>query len=411
MKTYFKAFFLLLLIYSCTPEEELFFGALTTQVQPANSGTIGRISKSNSNVVQLYAVPAEYYFFKGWKPENSSDPLITENNIFVVMDTDKIVTAVFELKDTDEDGVTDDIDLCPNTPNGETVDSNGCNKKTFVPDDIFEQYLIDRGWDDVLDNYVLTSNIDDKTHVYLYNKGIEDLTGIEDFSSLQYLDVRYNKFTSLDLSKNTNLETLYCGNNNQLTSLNLGTNTTLSYLNAKYTSLTSLDLRGNTGLTNIDLYNYYYRTLTSLILGQKPNLTTLNVGYNKLTSLDVSGCPNLQSLKAYYNDLTSLNLGTISSLTYLHIIYNELTSLDLSRSINLQTVYAYHNELTSLDVSNNAALTYINVTSQYYHDASNTLIYTLECLKVSQTQLDNINNHTLNFFESSPTVNWTTSCN
>ena len=29
--------------------------------------------------------------------------------------------------DTDGDGVTDDADLCPNTPSGESVDSNGCS--------------------------------------------------------------------------------------------------------------------------------------------------------------------------------------------------------------------------------------------------------------------------------------------
>ena len=29
--------------------------------------------------------------------------------------------------DTDGDGVTDDVDLCPDTPNGETVDSDGCS--------------------------------------------------------------------------------------------------------------------------------------------------------------------------------------------------------------------------------------------------------------------------------------------
>ena len=34
--------------------------------------------------------------------------------------------------DTDEDGVTDDIDQCPDTPNGESVDANGCPLPLFV---------------------------------------------------------------------------------------------------------------------------------------------------------------------------------------------------------------------------------------------------------------------------------------
>jgi len=35
-------------------------------------------------------------------------------------------------KDTDGDGVTDDLDQCPNTPTGETVDANGCPLPLFV---------------------------------------------------------------------------------------------------------------------------------------------------------------------------------------------------------------------------------------------------------------------------------------
>ena len=35
--------------------------------------------------------------------------------------------------------------------------------QTYVPDDNFEQALIDQGYDDVLDDYVLTENISDLT--------------------------------------------------------------------------------------------------------------------------------------------------------------------------------------------------------------------------------------------------------
>ena len=36
--------------------------------------------------------------------------------------------------DTDGDGVFDDVDLCPNTPNGETVDENGCSNSQLDDD-------------------------------------------------------------------------------------------------------------------------------------------------------------------------------------------------------------------------------------------------------------------------------------
>ena len=38
-------------------------------------------------------------------------------------------------KDTDGDGVTDDIDQCPNTPSGETVDAYGCSDSQVDTDE------------------------------------------------------------------------------------------------------------------------------------------------------------------------------------------------------------------------------------------------------------------------------------
>ncbi|TCP23701.1 hypothetical protein EV195_108174 [Tenacibaculum skagerrakense] len=60
-------------------------------------------------------------------------------------------------------------------------------QNTYVPDDNFEQALIDLGYDNVLDDYVLTSNITNVTSLQISNKGIQDLTGIESFTSLQQL--------------------------------------------------------------------------------------------------------------------------------------------------------------------------------------------------------------------------------
>jgi len=59
---------------------------------------------------------------------------------------------------------------------------------TYVPNDNFEQALINLGFDNVLDDFVQTSSID--TVKGLQNLGgwnISDLTGIEDFSLLEYL--------------------------------------------------------------------------------------------------------------------------------------------------------------------------------------------------------------------------------
>ena len=52
-----------------------------------------------------------------------------------------------------------------------------------MPDDNFEQTLIDLGHDDFLDNYVITNNISGITSLDINAKNISDLTGIEDFAS------------------------------------------------------------------------------------------------------------------------------------------------------------------------------------------------------------------------------------
>ena len=129
---------------------------------------------------------------------------------------------------------------------------------TYVPDDNFEQALIDLGYDDVLDDYVLTENISGVTDLEVNNKGISDLTGVEDFTALTYLNCRDNNLTELDLSANTALRNLCCylssascsyGVTNQITELDVTNNTALTSLNCYSNLLTALDVSANTALT------------------------------------------------------------------------------------------------------------------------------------------------------------------
>ena len=75
---------------------------------------------------------------------------------------------------------------------------------TYVPDDNFEQALIDLGYDSgALDNFVPTPNIKSLTSLNVSNKNISDLTGIAAFSALQTLDVSNNVgLITIDITKN-----------------------------------------------------------------------------------------------------------------------------------------------------------------------------------------------------------------
>ena len=83
-------------------------------------------------------------------------------------------------------------------------------QKTYVPDNNFEQALIDAGYDDALDDSVLTANISGVTSLSVEDKQISDLTGIEGFTALELLYCENNQLTTLDVSNNTALTSLYC---------------------------------------------------------------------------------------------------------------------------------------------------------------------------------------------------------
>ena len=204
----------------------------------------------------------------------------------------------------------------------------GFGQQTYVPDDNFEQALINLGYDNVLDDYVLTANINSVSSLTVGGQNIADLTGIEDFTALTEL---------------------YCYSN-QLTSLNVSQNTALTYLYCDYNQLTSLDVSGATALAELWCFS---NQLTSLDVSQNTALTELYCMNNQLSSLDVSQNTALTILYCWNNQLTSLNVSQNTALTNLHCGYNQLTSLDVrnGNNTNFTDFYAYNNpNLYCIDV-------------------------------------------------------------
>tara|TARA_B100002052_G_C15623428_1_gene480734 strand:+ start:48 stop:551 length:504 start_codon:yes stop_codon:yes gene_type:complete len=145
----------------------------------------------------------------------------------------------------------------------------GFGQLTYVPDNNFEQALINMGYDDVLDDSVITSNINTVTQLILSYYEIQDLTGIEDFQNLDSLDCSNNNLTELDLSQNINLNHLSCYNNWELVELDVSQNINLLTLWCYNNLLTELDISNNVNLNSFYCFN---NGLTELDVSQNVNL-------------------------------------------------------------------------------------------------------------------------------------------
>jgi hypothetical protein len=168
-----------------------------------------------------------------------------------------------------------------------TVDDSSCSyQMTYVPDDNFEQELINLGYDNVLDDSVYTTSIQYVTSLNLNYKNINSLLGIEDFTALEYLNCSVNQITSLDVSQNTLLDSLDCCGN-LLTSLDVSQNTNLIALYCHVNQLTNLDISQNTNLialychvnqlTNLDISNGNNTNFTLFWAGSNDSLNCIEV--------------------------------------------------------------------------------------------------------------------------------------
>ncbi len=249
-----------------------------------------------------------------------------------------------------------------------TVCLNISAQQTYVPDDNFEQALIDLGYDDVLDDYVLTANINGVTSLNVHSKGISDLTGIEDFTALTNLNCYSNQLTQLVLGLSPSLEGLWCDNNN-LTNIDVTQCSNLEYLSCFYNQLTILDISQNINLwslgcsdnqlTNIDIsqneeliqIHCINNLLSSLDVSNNQSLNFIACGTNYLIDLDVSQNLNLQVLNFRENQITNIDVTENLVLREFSFSKNQIEFIDLSNNINLEEVYAYENQLTNLDLS------------------------------------------------------------
>lgn len=305
---------------------------------------------------------------------------------------DEVIDIAIQNKHDNQNGVTIcHLDEISGTSHSITVNKNalkshiahgdrigGCEDYTYVPDDNFEQALIDLGYDNELDDFVLTNNINTVTTLEIFNKGITDLTGIKGFVELVtlkasdgyfhwYFDETTNQISTIDLTHNIHLEWLDLGKN----------------------KLKSIDLSKNPNLIFLELW---LNELTTLDVSHNPKLEILSAGYNQLSTVDVSNNLNLINFQVFNNQITNLDVTKNINLeilyvheiafrhtNYHHDFDNQLTFIDVSKNIRLRKLWVRDNNLTFLDVSRNS----------YLYQLTTLNNPSLTCIQADDVTLDN----------------------
>lgn len=216
------------------------------------------------------------------------------------------------------------------------------------------------------------------------NKNISSLEGISYFTALQTLDCSGNNLTELNLDSNTNLQTLIC-NDNSLNTLDLSQQTALTTVdchsnNIYYTlrlnveaPLQMLDCSDN-GITYLNGLNYF------------TNLKELRCSNNGFTYLGVWGNPSLEILDCSNNKLTELDLSRNPELKGLLCSNNQLTSLDLTGCPELLQVYFEHNNINGpIDFSANTKL--FAVALAYNNISGSSMMSTIESMPLNDYSL------------------------
>ena len=182
--------------------------------------------------------------------------------------------------------------------------------------------------------------------------------------SLETLNCSYNRLTTIDVSKNLALKNLYSvGANSEgdgnlekglLTSIDVSKNTELNFLDISYNpGIAGLDITKNTKLTGLNISN---NSLLKTDYPENKLLKTLACEYLNLTTLDISNYPDLEILRCGSNALKTLDVTKHLALKRLSIEGNQISVLDVSNNTQLISLYASSNKLTTLDLSKNPNL-------------------------------------------------------
>tara|TARA_B100000989_G_scaffold298494_1_gene288095 strand:+ start:3317 stop:4720 length:1404 start_codon:yes stop_codon:yes gene_type:complete len=156
---------------------------LTVEVNPADGGnTFPSSSKHNpGSIIKIFATANEGYTFVKWGGDGNG---MNFNPLELSMSSDIRLVAEFAFMDKDGDGISDDVDICPNTQDGAAVDEKGCST-----------FQVDSDNDGIPDGLDKCSNTPENTdvntsgcpYIYLEANGVTLKATDDAFSDREYM--------------------------------------------------------------------------------------------------------------------------------------------------------------------------------------------------------------------------------
>lgn len=204
---------------------------------------------------------------------------------------------------------------------------------------------------------------------------VTDITGLEYFTSLETLSLKYNKVSDIKpIEGISTLKVLILGEN-PISSINLDKLGELTDLRLYGTDISDIDLTKTpkleslylqrTNVSKVDLTPLQSldqallnkcSSLTEIKASNLPSITRIDAVECNLKSFEISDCPSLRELHLNSNKLTSIKMTNLAMLMRLNVYDNQLTSIDVSNLPLLMWLFVYDNQLTSIDLSANVPL-------------------------------------------------------
>jgi Leucine-rich repeat (LRR) protein len=279
--------------------------------------------------------------------------------------------------DASKQGVYSALITNPNVPGLEIASPKTTltdDHHVFIPDDNFRQCLKDNYPQAFDGDLLIIDSANTITHIECSEKNIASISGIEHFTSVNYLYFDYNNIQTIpDISMLTELRSLEFSFNAISSLPDISSNTKLSELHFAKNNFTVFpNIPANPNMTWVDFADNNIITVPDL--SDLPNLTMLGIGYNPVESIgplykyqqlkvldfrktnlsafpDLSQNVNLEEISFEFNPqfLTWPDLTANVNLTIINCPFNKFKSIpSLAAHTKLQRLICYQNQLDSL---------------------------------------------------------------